>query len=614
MSYLEMEAAPMPDMSSGIISVWFRDLSKGKAPDGDKWPSGPWEAGGTSMLPPDTTELVKTLDPPSIFYWSAYGIPVGSVLGGGLFLGGSPFYGPAPVIMPLPPPLAVSQMRMILTFGDDDQSYDYCPWELQRPDVIEAVLFISGLNVIYRVTDWPPPYKPYWKVLGGKPVGIDGKLKVANMKLGAAQNKPKMVPQSFIGIAQDGYLTICLQTKTRADYKGYAYQLDNLTPITATQTIFHTPGLSVEKIPGYWDGFLFYYKDISNEVMAAGPEFFVIGGERAGNEFPLPPRIDDATWHHLLFSFDISGGVTSVLPETPLPPGGGDLVPPDTKTACKAWLAFDDKNYTDSSLQHAPVVPNGIISPQLDGMGMNGLFPFGPDATYSRKQLGLEPNEIVPQNVWIRGFWGNPRDGLPRFNSAAGLAPGNRYITEGDFNWLVYTGVEWAVIAGQPADGKGSIDPPRPTNPDPAKDLDVPKYSCPGFVIPVKEKRIGIPTGNILTKHNTGVEMAELQIWANKTLDTNDVEMRRLFIDYPKDAKGKPDKTKPLQPVSPSVAAKILGKPDILLHGTSNWKKGKNTGTSGYKIVSGEQVINPKGQFIPVAKIEKFLPDPKIGK
>jgi len=580
-------------MSSGIISLWFRDLSVGTAPAADEWPSGRWTqaTADTTMLPPDTLELVKTLTPPQIFYWNSYGIPLTGVLG-------SAFAGPQTVIMPSPPPLAASEMRMVLTFGDVGQTYDYCEWVLEHPSLTNPVIFIPNFGVIYRVTDWPPPYKPYFKFLGGNPVGDDGKFVVANMKLKAPQNKPNMVPQSFIGISKEGYLTICLQTNTKADYKGYAFQIDHMTEITATQTIHVTGGWS--RIPGYWDGFQFWYEDISNKIMGVQPESFVLGGTNSG-EFPIPPRVNDNTWHHLLLSFDISGEVRQKHAAEPFPISGG-FVPPVTSTTCKAWYALDDKNYTDASLQHAIKFPNGISSPQLDGMGKNGIFSFGPNASLSRAQLDLGPNDIVPQNVWVRGFWGNPRDGLPRFNSAAGvfkagLAP---VFSEGDFNFLVYSSDLWVLFGGPyPGPWFGTIDPPRPTNPDPEKDLDVPTYSCSGFEIPTNGNIIGIPSSEYHLKHNSGVEMAELQIWANKTLDTSDEGLRRLFIDEHGKA------------VPPSVAAEKLGKPDILLHGTNNWKKGKNTGTTG---VDSKGVLVPGGQFNPVAKIEKFLPDPQLKK
>src|SRR4029077_5340493 len=162
-----------------------------------------------------------------------------------------------------------------------------------------------------------------------------------------------------IGIDKDGYLTICLQTNTKANYKGYAYQIDKFKQIMAVQTIRDPASPSGTSnwinIPGYWDGFEFLYKDISNEIMGAQPESFIICGPRAGNEFPLPPRITDNKWHHLLFSFDISGSVTSELPAVPI---SNAVAPPTTATGCQAWMVMDNADITGSALQHGYLVPN----------------------------------------------------------------------------------------------------------------------------------------------------------------------------------------------------------------------------------------------------------------
>jgi hypothetical protein len=54
----------------------------------------------------------------------------------------------------------------------------------------------------------------------------------------------------------------------------------------------------------------------------------------------------------------------------------------------------------------------------------------------------------------------------------------------------------------------------------------------------------------------------------------------------------------------------VLGKPDILLHGNSNWQKGKNTGSTG---VTDQDELILAGQFQPIAGIEKFKPEPALG-
>jgi hypothetical protein len=308
------------------------------------------------------------------------------------------------------------------------------------------------------------------------------------------------------------------------------------------------------------------------------------------------PITGDGAWHHLLFSFDISGSVTSTQPADTI---NGR---PATTTTCKAWLAVDDKNYTGMALQRRLKLPDGLIAPMLPGVPSSGVIPFGPVTSYSRDSFtpALGENAILPQNVWVRGFTGNPRTGLPRYVSTTSISSGSYYVPAGDFNALEWTGLIWPLYADK-APGKWlpTLTPARPTVPDPATTLDLPTYSCSGFMLPTADQPIGIPASKTHLEHNTGLEMAELQIWANQTLDTGIPENRRLFIDV--DGK----------PTSMSVAEKVLGMPDIKLHGTGNWKKGKNTGKTGYDD-EGQPIA--AGQFEPTGSIEKFLPDPELNK
>jgi len=273
-----------------------------------------------------------------------------------------------------------------------------------------------------------------------------------------------------------------------------------------------------------------------------------------------------------------------------------------TETACKAWLAVDDRNYTGTELQHRLRLHDGFMLPLLPGVG-HDIFPFGPVTSYSRPDFSppLKPNDILPQGVWVRGFSGTPRIGLPRFASNAPvMETSNAFANAGDFDPLYWTGAIWPLYGNGVAPGPWLpvLDPPRPSVPDP-KQFDLPQYECASFNLPVSGHPIGVPTSTRHLKHNTGIEMGELQIWANRTLNAGDVKMRRLFVD--EDGK----------PVPPRIAEKILGKPDVLLHGTNNWKKGFNTGRSG---VDDEDKTIAAGQFRRVAKIERFVPDPELGK
>lgn len=585
-----MAKAPLPNMTSGIISVWFRDTRKNDPPAPREWPSGVWSAGTDSMVPPDTFEVIKQpAFKQNIFYWNAYGQ---YVTGGGVTL---PIFESPSVMMPSPPPFVTNEMHMMLTFGNPAQSYDYRPWIVEFPEVIEAVEYIPQLvnGPQWSVTGSPPPYAPWIESLG--------KFTVSTFVLGAPEPKPNYVPQSFIGVDKDGYLTICLQTNTKAEYKGYAFQLDKVTEIRADASYFEagpdfiTTGGSWIKAPGYWDGYQFYYTDVSNEVMGAQPETFVIGGPPAAFDFVTIPAVSDGAWHHLLFSFDISGGVELTLPSTP---PGGSRPPPIVKTACKAWLALDDVNYKGGALQHRFAMPDGFQSPLLPGMGTD-VTGFGPVTSSVRSVLNLGNNDIMPRNSWIISFRNSPKNGLRRFASSAGTwnEESTVFINKGDYNFFRWTANVWTLFAA--GNWQAVMYPSKPDNPDPKIAFSVPTYQCDGFSIPTAGHPIGIPVSAHHLEHNTGLEMAELQIWANRTIDTNNVNLRRLFVD----ANG--------EPVPPSKAAQVLGRPDVLLHGNGNWQKGKNTGKAG---TDDEDNLIPNGQFVPVAGIEKFKPEPDLGK
>src|SRR4029077_4997422 len=165
-------------------------------------------------------------------------------------------------------------------------------------------------------------------------------------------------------------------------------------------------------------------------------------------------------WHHLLFSFDINGTVRSTQPS------GGK---PTMTTGCKAWLALDDKNYNGLSLQRRLRLPDGISAPLLPGMGTD-VTGFGPSSSYNRfdfpalsaEENGL--NKIIPQNVWIHGTKGNPKDGLAWYDSPTGISPGTGYIPAGNFNALAWAAPQWPLQGHGVAPGPWMpvLNPPRP--------------------------------------------------------------------------------------------------------------------------------------------------------
>lgn len=111
------------------------------------------------------------------------------------------------------------------------------------------------------------------------------------------------------------------------------------------------------------------------------------------------------------------------------------------------------------------------------------------------------------------------------------------------------------------------------------------------------------------------VELAELQIFSGVTLDASNVENRRAFIT--KDEKRVADGNVPsntYKPANPSKAKELMGKePDIMLHGSGNWKNGNNTGALGFTTdQDGNKKKDPSGQFKASGEIKKYKPDPSI--
>ena len=135
--------------------------------------------------------------------------------------------------------------------------------------------------------------------------------------------------------------------------------------------------------------------------------------------------------------------------------------------------------------------------------------------------------------------------------------------------------------------------------------------------VPVSAQPLGLPATADQVNHVFNVEMAELQIFIDVTLDTGVESNRRAFIDYERDDKGRPimdkDGNKTLKPVDMSQAEKLLGKkPEVKLHGSSKWKAGKNTGTIGMDYSKDPPQEKPDGQFQPTGGINAYKPDPSI--
>lgn len=111
------------------------------------------------------------------------------------------------------------------------------------------------------------------------------------------------------------------------------------------------------------------------------------------------------------------------------------------------------------------------------------------------------------------------------------------------------------------------------------------------------------------------IEVAELQIFGDLLLDTSEVDKRRAFIDYERNAEGNivqdHEGNNLMKPVDPKRTEELLGRrPHVLLHRVSNWKKGKNTGSLG-RDSEGNEILT--GQFTPSGTISRYKPDPSLG-
>lgn len=677
-----------------IISFWFRDLTRdGTKPQPDpgnvkikQWPQGFWTEGGgpasnrDTMLPPNAQYSVS-YDSDwhcSTTWWNGYGLPQGG------FIMDAFFMGPSFCWIPSAPPVATNTMsdkqtidgiadidmnefgvRTLITFGDDKIPYIYNKWTAYEPGVLDFVDYtlpaiLNSDGIILPLT--PPPYKVHPQ---GGPCG--GHYKVKSWKLGAKVNKGYM-PQSFIGIDKDGNIVINLQTNTFGEYKGMAFEQERMETLWAVQstskiiggyTQLGWPFPDIEFIYAYggeryWNGYWFYNKDVSQEVMGAVPEsFYICGKMSAFLDLVFGPTITDGGWHHILFSCDLSGECfieTPTVRDTHSPFYSEYAFPeytdgPLTVHAIdpKAWLSVDDNNITGKELQNTPPVHDGYHLAKLRGTQTTAILDCGPTGAYSRGEG--KSNWILPRNGWLNGCWGNPNGALMAngcITPVLDMGAYGEYGCDSKFDIMNCTGDEngdyavtpwsaslWVLYGGcnavAPGPWHGYNIPKKPYYKEPGDTESGPYYRASNFQIPLAGKPIGIPCitgigkgaqamGAMSPDYNPGVEMAELQIWVGQSLDTGSVQNRRLFLDYPLDKHGKPDTSKPLQPVDPGVAQKRLGRPDILLHGTNNWKTGFNTGKSGVRIDGhGKQTIIKAGQFQVHHKVEKFTPDPKLG-
>jgi hypothetical protein len=204
---------------------------------------------------------------------------------------------------------------------------------------------------------------------------------------------------------------------------------------------------------------------------------------------------------------------------------------------CLMWLAFDDVNYDGINLPCSQTSQIDTKQAYVDGH--------------------LEGNEIAPLRAVEIAYWNN-----------------NPYGSQTIYEWQGW-------IAHHSESGQ-----------------DVrPHYSLASNGLVTDGQPFAIPAMPQFVNNIFMIEMAEFQMWFDKTLDTSIVANRRLFVD----AKGKP--------VKPSVAQAKLGEPAILLHRSGNWIVGKDTGTLGE---FPDSTLKADGQFAPTGRIKRYRPDPSL--
>lgn len=310
----------------------------------------------------------------------------------------------------------------------------------------------------------------------------------------------------------------------------------------------------------------YHWQDVTDIIFDSAQDNFT-----ASTQVALAPDM----WHHIFISFDVSGGCEAV---------GSDGVITQT------YYALDPPLVTD------PAIPEGVIpsSPAMstgtltssckvyaavDDINHTGPTLVGSD--YS--SFGLSPNDW-PTNFAVQTVSAN--------------SPGNGSgITGGE----VVPGVSGInlVISNITYDTSST-----------------PSYSYSGGGGGIDSSPIGLPAAGIFVDELFHVEMAEFQLFAGMAMDTNNLDLRRAFIDdnglpVPPDQKAN-DGTNG-QPALTSGSIEFLGQhPDILLHKSGNWIKGKNTGSTGMDYTQDPPQIIDSGQFTPIAHTTAYTPNPSL--
>jgi hypothetical protein len=257
-------------------------------------------------------------------------------------------------------------------------------------------------------------------------------------------------------------------------------------------------------------------------------------------------------------------------------------------------------NVVETSDIHDVPIPDGTVTgdPVTTYTDTSEMHLNATGAIYS-DQIRVAPDRwhhvLISVNLKTVETHGGDWQGqlAPFVDSAAEL-----YVALDDKNYTGYNAFfQWAetkpneVITDGAYDVAGAGPPYGTTGFPPAN------YTLASPTIP--SGLVGIPATEKYANKVLMVEMAEFQMFVNRTIDTGDVAKRRWFIAPKIDKKTGQPVPGVLVPVDPAVAAQEIGtEPRIVLHKTSNWKRGLNTGFGD--------------NFTPIGRIERYEPDPSI--
>lgn len=366
---------------------------------------------------------------------------------------------------------------------------------------------------------------------------------------------PRDAPMAptFIGVDKNGLLCIHIQTGSVGSSAQISFNM-----IEHTDTWIDPPG--------YWysttvyddhTGNVFKYPDSFGNA-GLPKELGVVGESDAGF-----PEVSFDQWHHLLLSWDLGEGNAShgiYWGDRPDSPPTRENKHEYVNSSSTLYCALDDVDRKGE---------NGDGTPQLPGMRYPGMAPNATVSYNTYEVAGLD-NLYGPDSSTITTDLSGTPSGPPTYSVG---------FTDTSMNGVfIPAELEYQISFPHREDAGADIEQVKPIR---------------------------------------RVEMAELQIFTGVTLDTGVESNRRAFIDYERDKNGNIIRDNAgkgtLKPVNPKAAADLLGKkPDVLLHGSSNWINGKNTGITGIDDSVEPPKEKPEGQFQRTGGIKAYKPEPSL--